>query len=154
MGYGYYWYKEHGICTRCHAEDAIKGQSLCPECRDKCNAKAKETYTERKARTRERDKQNSKALYAERKASGICVRCGKRSPQEGKLSCTQCLIKQAKYKENSFRRKGGTPRWLAIDIGLCAVCCKNPKMKDKKVCQSCYDSICNGVKKRMVVEVL
>lgn len=154
MGYGYYWYKEHGICTRCHVEDAIKGQTRCANCAEIQREKSKERYQQTKEYHIAYSKRWSKATYEERKSSGICVRCGKRPPQDGKLSCTQCLIKQAKYKENSFRRKGGTPRWLAIDIGLCAVCCKNPKMKDKKVCQSCYDSICNGVKKRMVVEVL
>lgn len=28
----YWWLKEHGICTRCAARDAIEGMTRCAEC--------------------------------------------------------------------------------------------------------------------------
>jgi hypothetical protein len=142
----YWFYKEHGICVRCHHEKAIKGKTLCPECTDKVSVENKKRYLANKEKFNERKKKQHKDLYERRKANGVCVRCGKRPPKDGLLSCTQCLIKQAKYKAEAFERKGGTHRWLAIDLGLCAVCCKSPKMNDKKVCKQCYDHICTAAK--------
>lgn len=146
---GYYdWYKEHGICVNCHKMNAIRGQTLCPDCRDRRNAQAAERYKQRKDELIPHRREYSKKRYEALKAAGLCVRCGKRQPESGKFSCTRCIRKQSQYKQNAFQRKGGTPRWLAMDLGLCAVCCKHPKMNDKKVCQSCYDTICKCAKER------
>lgn len=143
----YWFYKEHGICVRCHHEKSIKGKTLCPECADKVSDENRKRYSANKEKVKENNRKQHKALYERRKIDGVCVRCGKRLPKDGMFSCTQCLIKQAKYKAEAFERKGGIHRWLAIDLGLCSVCCKEPKMKEKKVCKQCYDHICEAAKR-------
>ena len=42
MGGDYYWYKNHGICTDCHENDAYKGHTRCLDCRLKVLDRAAE----------------------------------------------------------------------------------------------------------------
>ena len=31
----YVWYKSHGICVDCKSAEAVRGQTRCPDCKDK-----------------------------------------------------------------------------------------------------------------------
>ena len=137
----YLWYKDHGICVNCKTNKAVRGQTRCPDCREMQRDAGRKRYQKKQPEIRAYYKDWNKSKYEQRKADGVCVRCGKKPPQAGKLSCTRCLIKQSQYKQNSFQRKGGTPRWLAMDLGLCAVCCKRPTFGRYKLCKVCYDHI-------------
>lgn len=139
----YAWYKSHGICTYCRQADAVRGKVLCPDCAELRHEQHRIYYQQHETEIRAKHKTWSKIRYEQRKAAGVCVRCGKRPPQSGKFSCTRCIAKQARYKADAFQRKGGTPRWLAADLGLCYLCCKQPKLPDKKVCRTCYKKICD-----------
>lgn len=139
----YMWYRSLGMCTACRKRKAIKGQTVCPDCRDKRREYERKRYLETRDEKRDYHKRYNKSLYEARKAAGICVRCGKHPPETGKWSCTTCLRKQSQYKQEAFRRKGGTPRWLAMDLGLCAVCCKYPVLHGKRICESCYAKVAN-----------
>lgn len=74
----YQWYKDHGLCPRCHERSPDGGRVLCPKCLEK----------ERKK------KRDRKAYYQARRQSfidaGMCDICGKRPPTEGLLTCPVC----------------------------------------------------------------
>ena len=132
------WYKELGFCTACRKRKAVSGKVRCSECIEK-GKKQKRIYgAEHKEHISTYAKEYSKRTYEERKADGVCVRCGKREPEAGKWSCTECLRKQAQYRKDSFLRNGGMPRWLAADLLYCTVCKRNTAIEGKKVCDSCY----------------
>lgn len=79
-----------------------------------------------------RDK--GKARYQERKAAGLCVRCGKYPPQAGKVRCWSCLKKDAL----NHRDPTATPRFLFDGVERCRTCGKPELEPGKKVCPECY----------------
>ena len=104
MGADYYWYKEHGICTDCHHREAIRGQILCPDCRDKKNLAKYIRYQKHKEEINEKNKICSERRRAKRKAEGLCVSCGK-PLDTNKTRCKCCLIKNKTYSERSRIKK-------------------------------------------------
>ena len=56
-GDNYWWYKNHGICTNCHAEKAYKGQSLCFD----CHLKRLSREQERRANMSEAEREKERA---------------------------------------------------------------------------------------------
>lgn len=71
----YYWLKEHGICTSCGSEDAVKGNVLCQACKDRKNGVSREKY---------------KTKYVLLKEQGICIQCKKEKAIQGKARCIAC----------------------------------------------------------------
>lgn len=140
----YHFYKDAGICVNCHARDAVRGQTRCPDCRDRHN----QYRRQRTEQEQEQMRKYQRERYESLKGSGLCVRCGKRPPESGKSSCTFCLRKQSQYRKNERFRNGGVPRQTAIEIGWCPICCKRPVAKHRRVCEICYDGILRGVQRR------
>ena len=102
MGGDYWWYKNHGICTDCHSDNAYKGHTRCFDCRLKAlsrndNYRAKLT-DEQREKQREYKRIYGKALYHKRKQQGICVDCGKRDAVNN-VRCPIC-----RYLNNIRRR--------------------------------------------------
>lgn len=105
MGGDYYWYKSHGICTDCHANNAEKGHTRCLDCR----LKALDRAAERRCKMTEQDiekRRNQRHIYAitryhKLKESGMCVDCGKREAVNG-VRCKSCRLM------NNWRRR----KWL------------------------------------------
>lgn len=60
---------------------------------------------------------SEKSIYQERKALGLCGRCGKRAPEEGHSICRECIDK---LKNNKLERS------------LCDHCCKTSTCKKNK----------------------
>lgn len=89
----YYWYKEHGICPMCRTNEAEDGKTLCYECLAKQrvrNAKVdKEYYNEYQ---RKYQRVHKKKQYYERKAQGLCTRCGKAVVTD-RTVCKECREK-------------------------------------------------------------
>ena len=79
----YYWYKEHGICTRCQGE-AIPGKTLCPDCMKKRRQQAK--------RWRKEHPDAHKDRYYRLKSEGKCVQCGE-TAKPGLTLCKKCMDK-------------------------------------------------------------
>lgn len=92
----YHFYKDAGICVDCHARDAVRGQTRCPDCRDRHN----QYRRQRTEQEQEQRRKYQRERYESLKGSGLCVRCGKRPPESGKSSCTFCLRKQSQYRKN------------------------------------------------------
>lgn len=75
--------KAVGMCVRCGREMAVPGIIHCPACRE---------HVRRKAAARGNDRQNARMrhLRAERRAAGLCTKCGG-TPAPGKVMCEKCL---------------------------------------------------------------
>lgn len=71
----------------------------------------------------------SKTTYENRKKKGLCVKCGKVPPVEGKVMCAECAEKQKIYQQE-------TRKYLQ-NLGLCPRCGKNKLFGDEKECPEC-----------------
>lgn len=83
---------------------------------------------ERKKQLRDR----SKARYQERKAAGLCVRCGKYPPEAGKVRCWNCLKKDAR----NHRDPAAIPRILFDGVERCKNCGRPELQTEKKSARS------------------
>ena len=134
----YLWYKERGFCTACRKNKAAIGRVRCADCIEKSKKQKFAYYRAHKQQIAEYHEEYSKRVYEERKADGVCARCGKREPEPGKYSCTECLRKNAQYRKDKLLRNGYIPRWLAVDLLYCSVCKRETALEGKKTCASCY----------------
>lgn len=68
--------------------------------------------------------------YEERKAKGLCVKCGKPA-RPGKVQCAECALKQrnARIAQKEERAK----------FGVCSVCGKRKRLEGMKTCEQCRD---------------
>lgn len=135
------WYFQHGICVACGQADAAPHRKLCWEClyksnERKCKYRANMTE-EQKQSERKKDAERIKKRYAERKAAGKCVRCGKNPAEPGKVMCTMCRKKDAKRQMEKNRKNGALPRYMFGDGYHCATCGKDID-NGKKQCDECY----------------
>jgi len=70
-----------------------------------------------------------KSTYKNRKEKGVCVRCGKKPPREGKVMCYECAKKAKIYRQET--------RKFLLGLGLCPRCGKNKLFGDEKECLEC-----------------
>ena len=96
---------------------------------------------------------------AERRAKGLCVRCGKRPPEPGRTVCAPCAEKrnQASRARDARLRAAGKPRRdperakayerertrrraaERLAAGLCVKCGKIPAPPDGRMCGACAE---------------
>ena len=91
-----------------------------------------EMTEEQKEQVRSRVRQSGKALYKQRKAAGLCVRCGKPA-QKGYVRCYECNIKNTNCARRRRNRK-----LSAKAPGICCWC-SNPVKPGFKLCQAHYN---------------
>lgn len=133
----YSFYISIGICPRCHKEKLYGEERACLL----CNAERYGRQLNRdKEHTNEIHRKSSRKIYAESSANGVCTRCNKRKAEEGKKCCKMC-----NEKRNAYRRvkRGGIPRGMRPDYGLCYLCGDTAK-EGQKVCAKCHESITEG----------
>lgn len=80
--------KQAGLCIRCGKKDAVPGLSQCAECSQRSNER-QHIYAGEAAG---KYNQKTKDLYYERKARGICVKCGKNKALPGMVRCLDCRL--------------------------------------------------------------
>ena len=87
----------------------------------------------------------SARLYAERKAAGICVDCGKEPARENRLHCAECGAKRSKRMAEKLARlrKG----WRAF--GVCLLCGTREAMPKMTYCGVCSERQLEGKKKNV-----
>ena len=71
----------------------------------------------------------TKAQYEKYKENGICVKCGKKKAEPGKVMCKECAEIVRVYHAE-------TREWLK-SIGYCPRCGKNKLFGDEKLCPEC-----------------
>lgn len=98
--------KETGICVVCGKNNAEKGHVRCWEC-SLDNAQRYGKTLERKDRDNRTRSEKRRLLYEERKALGICVRCGKKSALKEYTLCQDCMEKRrsARSAGTSHKRR-------------------------------------------------
>lgn len=138
----YYWYKSHGICTSCGANDAWKGHVLCLECRMKAISrredKPQKLSTEQKYNHEQHQKRRREILIA----FGVCKVCGKRNAREGRVTCEICSAKYNNKRREKLHQTGvTTPREVLSDGSRCAICGADELKKGYKVCEKCYPAL-------------
>lgn len=100
--------KRLGICIMCGKENAFSSFKLCARCMEKEAARIARIIRKRKHMTgSEKDKiraiskKSAKKVYRERKEAGLCPRCGRHQPIDGKVHCEICLLKKREQIANA-----------------------------------------------------
>lgn len=135
------WYKAHGICYRCGQKDAQRGYLMCVECRTAQNERrrGKEQTAEQLAAQRER----LHRLREERKAKGLCPKCGKHKPEDGYITCRCCRAKDAAAGRRNWAKKHGSITSEQRTSGwYCYHCSAElPEWRENKLCDSCLKAL-------------
>ena len=146
----YNWYKSHGICVKCHQEDAIKGMVYCAYCR----AYQRNFYRYHKPAKEETPEHKEKRLaylkeyHARRKENHQCVRCGKSLSANAKGNrCKWCRIKENNQANERNHRKGVLPRSLMGNGVFCQICARPVETAGSKLCDRCYKNCCANISK-------
>jgi len=146
----YEWYKAHHICAKCGQQQAQSGYIYCLECRMKAREQnekyRRQRSTERNSELRAYWKKWRTETYQKRKEAGLCPRCGKRRPPDGKVQCRICTAKKRKMNERYRRRKGQLPSDMLDGITRCANCGNKGIVSGKKLCQRCYRNSLKAIK--------
>lgn len=130
------WYNEHGICRDCGQREVEPNTQLCFECAERKYKKAKEYYKNNRDEINEKNKRRSREKYAARKASGICVKCGKRKALENKTLCIDCYVKKRRKKDPRWNNE--IERSERPQYGLCYIC-GSPLSDHHSLCNKCLE---------------
>lgn len=122
-------------CRECGKRDAYteNGRLYCAECRERANELQRGMSAEQKAHKAA----GEKALREERKAAGICPKCGKREISSGYLTCDICRAKNRMRMRRVRAESGTVDTTTAAAMGLCIHCRKNAAAEGKKLCAEC-----------------
>ena len=89
------------------------------------------------------DRARFRKRTAERKAAGLCPRCGECRPEDGLALCGVCAEKRraSERAHNTRRRAAGVKRRQArLDAGMCTRCGHRPPVDGGTVCGRCRDA--------------
>ncbi len=143
----YYWLKSHGICVRCGQESAEPNKTQCWECAEKNKERRALRYAKMdyaaKTEYNEKIRMNGNARFVDRKARGLCVKCGKRAPAVGILSCNECRRKQQKSDAKRLAKRAAVhpiPIDMRNSLGLCRQCGEPLAKPEDKLCPACHDA--------------
>ena len=95
--------EEKGLCRDCGAVDysVLHGKKLCARCQRR--RKGKNDRYHKSGKSAEWQKRRREQY----KAEGLCSKCGKNPPEEGRLQCTDCLVRNRIYKMMARMKKVG-----------------------------------------------
>ena len=72
---------------------------------------------------------------AERRAQGLCLKCGKQPPTPGRSQCETCAAKKRPADLERYHRRTAE----RVAHGLCPKCGKRPPAPELCVCASCAE---------------
>ena len=159
-----------GLCPRCGRTEPLPERRLCAPCNEKRNAASRARDARLRAAGKpRRDPDNAKAYerdrsrreHAERKAAGICARCGKAPARPDRTTCEPCAeqhrardrARHAKAKAEGIpyggrdpeaRRRAGRKRSrrrseARKEAGLCIRCGQVPPAEGRAMCEPCRE---------------
>lgn len=139
--------KKKGICVKCGFEEAEPNSIYCLDCREKERKRSRKYAKKNKEKMKEKQKEDHKKRYYERKAKGICTKCGKRKVYEkSTIYCMECYLKDKKrYKSQS--RTPGIAMSERPGYGLCYKCGKSKEREDINLCNGCHEKQSKVMKK-------
>ena len=132
------FYRLHGLCTQCGKNTVFGNERMCPECLAKYEIYNKNRTKEQQERYKNRFRIQQRNLYQERKAQGICTKCGKRKAMPGKRKCGICLEKDAEIHRIRCYHKIDE-RQMRIENRLCYYCGEPLDEDDIKICKDCME---------------
>lgn len=138
-------YASYGLCTRCHKNHVYGNDKTCSECRvntSLVNAKYREAHRDE---INKRGRELYKIHYEERKAKGICTRCGKNKASKGKFTCTKCREKNNQQKRLSYVK-------ILVDKPNRCRYCNNDSAPGYKVCEEHRQKLSTSATSRNVNE--
>ena len=159
-----------GLCTRCGKTEPLPERRLCAPCNEKRNAasRARDARLRAEGKPR-RDRQQAKQYererrrreHAERKAAGICTKCGKAPARPERTTCEPCAeqhrardrARHARAKAEGIpyggrdpeaRRRAGRKRSRRRSearkaAGLCIRCGNVPPEEGRAMCEPCRE---------------
>ncbi len=129
--------RQFKICPQCRKNKLFGDEKTCPECLAK-KAEYNSKHPQDNKKYAENFKRQQKRLYQERKANGICTRCGKRKAYPGKAKCKICLDKDVlQHRKASFNKPN--IKEYRHDNHLCYHCGKPIDRETGELCQSCWN---------------
>ena len=162
--------REAGLCPRCGERPPEPGRALCAGCAEKRNragrARDARLRAEAKprrdpARAREYERERTRREREERRARGICIRCGQRPAAPDRASCEPCLEKRreadrAKYaagkavgllyggadpdaRKKYARARSKRRQKARTEAGFCIRCGNRPPAEGGMTCTPCRD---------------
>lgn len=138
----YNLYKSLGICPQCRRNKSAPKHVLCLECLSDISERnyqrrSKLTDEQHQAES-QRATENKRKRRERRKASGLCVECGRRPPKDGRLRCGVCLYKNRERMKRYNIAKGRNPQELLLAHDVCWICGGEP-LPGKRLCTVHYD---------------
>lgn len=88
-------------------------------------------------------KWSSRKRYNDRKAAGLCTRCGAVPPKDGILLCAECSesekarLKSAEYHKRYIRKETNATKKRRLAARLCENCGLVPPCVGKRMCTEC-----------------
>jgi len=159
-----------GLCPKCGKRPPAPDRQLCEPCNEKTNrasrardARLRAAGMPRRDRehAREYERERSRRAVEERRAAGLCTKCGQAPAVEGRASCEACLEKRrasdrAKYaagkaaglkygganaeaKRKSARLNSQRRQKARREAGLCIRCGEQPPVEGGTTCAPCRD---------------
>lgn len=128
-------------CFKCGEQDAftLNGRRFCADCIYEINEKHRAAYARNPDRVNAYGRKHRQKMISERR----CAACGKPLPEsERHKNCAACRAKQA---ARFIERTGGLK--MRTENGLCYRCQKNPIMEGRTICESCYEVLCEHVRR-------
>lgn len=97
----YEYLKARGRCVQC-AQPAFAGRTMCAECLYKLTLRniGRKLSEDQKVQVYKAHRES----YWARKASGLCVTCGKPAVQ-GRVRCMECLLKNRQDRQERMQKK-------------------------------------------------
>ena len=142
------FFDEHGICMRCRKAKRAIGFTQCPECLEKELFRAQKRRDAMTPEMREAENAKRRELYYRRKATGICVRCGK--PATHGMFCYKHYIQMRVHSQENSRKRSKcvNAHQYRIEKHLC-YCCGAPIEKGNltKVCNACREKLVSNLPK-------
>ena len=160
-----------GLCLKCGKRPPAPERSQCGPCLEKDAAAGRARDARLRAagiprRDRERatayERERSRREAEQRRAAGLCVRCGKSPAVEGRTMCEPCAEERrtrerAKYakakaagklyggrnvetRRRLGREKSARRRAARLAAGLCTSCGKRPSAEDGTTCEPCREA--------------
>ena len=124
-----------GLCVKCGRAPALPERSQCEPCAARRLAADRARHARARAEGRPRrdpesarrgERERGRQRRAERRAAGVCIRCGNVPPQEGRSMCEPCRDdrRAAKRARRAARRAAGLCETCATPVTGGAACCR------------------------------
>ena len=163
--------RAQGFCPRCGKAPPEPDREICASCAEKRNRASRARDARLRAAGKPRrnletarayNKKHSRQEAAERRAQGLCPKCGKQPPAPGRSICTPCGDKhrasaRARYakakaagklyggrdpesRRKLAREKSRKREKARRDAGLCTYCGRRPPVEGGVTCEPCREA--------------